>query len=106
MISYNKKIKLPHLSHKCFSVTSGSFTVIQFKSDYLKLVPKGANPSQLYRDLAWAGLFDTTIFNEKYPNNPSNNNFAERTRILDRFYAERNGTTRGQSITTGTPCEK
>lgn len=61
---------------------------------------------QIYRDLAWSGLFNTDIFNEKYPNDSSHINYAERTRIINRFYAERNGQNWGQSVTQGTPCEK
>lgn len=61
---------------------------------------------QVYTDLAWAGLFKTDIFEEKYPDNPNNSNYAERTRIINRFYAERNGQNWGQSVTRGVTCPK
>ena len=105
--THNPEI-LPNAHHEYIAdkyVNSIAATIKEFHTGSSVYSSTGL-ADQVYRDLAWAGLFDTTIFNEKYPNDPGNIHFTERTRILDRFYAERNGTTRGQSITQGIPCPK
>ncbi|HJR99930.1 MAG TPA: hypothetical protein VJ780_03245 [Flavobacterium sp.] len=105
--NHNPEI-LPNAHHEYIAdkyVNSIAATIKEFHTGSSSYSSTGL-ADQVYRDLAWAGLFDTTIFNEKYPNDPNDIHYAERTRILDRFYAERNGTTRGQSITQGKPCPK
>lgn len=60
--------------------------------------------TEVYTDLAWSGLFGTTYFNTKYPDNPNNANFAERVRIINRFYVEKNVELRGNLAPVGIPC--
>ena len=60
-------------------------------------VPAATNPDQIYTDLAWGGLNDTSIFEATYPvGNP------DRQRILNRVACEQNGTPMGQ----GTPNQQ
>lgn len=62
--------------------------------------------SQVYTDLAWSGLFDTTIFNTKYPNNSNDSNFNVRQRIMNRYITEKNGSQYSTTSPVGTPCQK
>ena len=43
-------------------------------------VPIGANPDQIYTDLAWGGLQEAPIFDVKFPANSS-----DRERIVNRY---------------------
>lgn len=63
-------------------------------------------PDQVYLDMAWGGLTDTTIFNSRYPNNPNDKNYKDRERILGRIIAEKKGEIYGIYSPIGTPCKK
>lgn len=63
-------------------------------------------PSQVYLDLAWGGLQNTTIFNKNYPNDPNHKNYQDRERILGRIIAEKKGEVYGINSPIGTPCKK
>ena len=64
------------------------------------------NASQEYTDLAMSGLWGTTFFNKKYPNDPNNANYNERQRIIKRVQAEKIGGQFGPISPIGTPCKK
>ena len=63
-------------------------------------------PMQVYLDMAWGGLQGTRIFNQTYPNDPSNKNFKDRERILYRINTEKNGSQYGIYSPVGKPCKK
>lgn len=68
-------------------------------------VPLGS-ASEVYTDLAWSGLFDTTYFNTLYPDDSNSVNYNDRVRIINRFYSEKNVEPRGKLTPNGTPCLK
>ena len=63
-------------------------------------------PRQVYLDMAWGGLIDTTIFNKNYPNDPNNKNYKDRERIIARINTEKLGSQYGINSPVGTPCKK
>jgi hypothetical protein len=67
-------------------------------------VPLGS-AAQVYNDLAWSGLFQTTYFNAIYPNDTNDKNYKERERIRDRYNTEKNGTQYQSYTPIGTPCK-
>lgn len=77
--------------------------LIKIATDYVNAIASALQeyqpglPQQVYDDLAWAGLEDTTIFNTLHPVGSSS-----RQRILNRKAAEQTGHPIGQ----GTPQEQ
>ncbi|TDE00386.1 hypothetical protein [Flavobacterium sandaracinum] len=62
-------------------------------------------PRQVYIDMAWGGLIGTYIFNKNYPDDPTDKNFNDRERILDRINTELKRTPYQGYTPVGTPCE-
>lgn len=63
------------------------------------------NPNQIYIDLAWGGLTNTTYFNNMYSDDPNHINYDDRQRILARIIAEKLGSQYGVTTPLGTPCK-
>jgi hypothetical protein len=104
------KYKNPNISpeahHKLIAekyVSVLAATLQEFHTGY----PVGiAFAGEMYRDLAWAGLYDTELFKTQYPNDHKDKNYLERQRIIDRFRAERDDTNFGDVKPAGKPCKK
>lgn len=62
-------------------------------------IPEDEDPDQLYSDMAWGGLTDTTIFNQNHPEGSES-----RERIENRIFAEAFNVTSGDQTPSGSPC--
>lgn len=57
-------------------------------------------PYQVYKDLAWSGLMETSAFKKEFPEGS-----AGYTRIRNRFSCEQRGSTIGTQSPVGKPCK-
>ncbi|WP_347752955.1 hypothetical protein [Flavobacterium sp. T-16] len=62
--------------------------------------------SEVYRDLALSGLYNTKYFTKTYPDDQNDVNYAARQRIIKRVHAERIGQNVGEIIIVGNSCNK
>ncbi|WP_166924245.1 type III secretion system effector protein [Flavobacterium poyangense] len=102
----NDKSILPAAHHELIAekyVSTIAATIQEFHTGIS--TPLGT-ASQIYTDLAWSGLFDTTYFNTLYPNNPQSINYKDRVRISGRVTAEKNGSQYGTYSPKGVSCKK